>query len=97
MLSEDRQQAYWRGVLRITRALLLLWFLISFIGPWFARDLEGVFIGPFPLSFWMASQGGLALFVAIIACYAWALDRLDSRYWEEDSAPDAQPGGERRP
>lgn len=91
MRIESRQQTYWRGVLQVTRALLLLWFLISFVGPWFARDLEHVFIGPFPLSFWMASQGGLLLFIAIIACYAWALGRLDQGYEErgEEAAADA--------
>lgn len=89
MQNGDRQQVYWRSVLHITRALLLLWFLVAFVGPWFARDLEHVFIGAFPLSFWMASQGGLLFFIAIIVCYAWALERLDRRYVSEESATES--------
>ena len=79
-----KQRAYWRAVLRVTGVLLLLWFLLSFVGPWFAASLGGVQVGYFPLSFWMAAQGALLLFVAIVAVYALAMEHLDARYAAQD-------------
>ena len=76
----ERNRDYWGQVVRLTAVLLGAWFVISFVGPWFARDLEGLGLGAFPLNFWMAAQGALIAYVAIIAIYAWAMDRLDARY-----------------
>ena len=76
----ERKRAYWRKVIRLTTVLLGAWFVVSFVGPWFARDLEGLGLGAFPLNFWMAAQGALIAYVLIIAIYAWAMDRLDERY-----------------
>lgn len=76
----ERKRDYWRKVVRLTTVLLGAWFVVSFVGPWFARDLEGLGLGAFPLNFWMAAQGALIAYVAIIAIYAWAMDRLDERY-----------------
>ena len=76
----ERKRDYWGKVVRLTAVLLGAWFVISFVGPWFARDLEGLGLGAFPLNFWMAAQGALIAYVAIIAIYAWAMDRLDARY-----------------
>ena len=83
----ERQRIFWRRLGRITWSLVGVWFVISFIGPWFARDLEGLSLGSFPLSFWMAAQGALVMYVAIIAVYAWAMERLEERHEQPPEEP----------
>lgn len=68
---------YWRRVQRITGALLALWLLVTLVGPWFARDLDRVRCFGFQLSFWMASQGALLVYLAIIVVYALLMDRIE--------------------
>lgn len=82
---------YWRRVQRITTALLVLWGLVSLVGPWFARDLATVQVFGFPLSFWLASQGALLVYLGIIVAYALAMDRLDAHF----GRPAAGEGGDR--
>lgn len=70
---------YWRHTLRITAALLLLWLVATFGGAYFARDLDFDFFG-WPFSFWMASQGALLLYLAIVGAYALWMRRLDRQH-----------------
>lgn len=74
--SEQLYRRYWRLTRRLTLALLLLWWLVSFVLTYFARELDFEFLG-WPFSFWVAAQGSLVVFGLIIAVYAWAMDRLD--------------------
>lgn len=70
--------AYWRRVGRLTVALLAVWLLVTLVGPWFADETDGLQVFGFPLSFWVASQGALVLYVVITVVYAVAMDRLDA-------------------
>jgi putative solute:sodium symporter small subunit len=81
--ADVRKRAYWRRTLRITSALLAVWFVVTFGVGFFARDLQFSLFG-WPFSFWAAAQGALVLYVLIIAAYAWAMERLDSRYEAEE-------------
>lgn len=75
--------ALWRRNVRITLALLLLWFLASFGIAFFARELSFTVMGG-PFSFWMASQGTLLVFCLIIWAYARAMDKLDAEADQAD-------------
>jgi putative solute:sodium symporter small subunit len=80
MNLSDQQRAYWRANLMLTSALLLLWFLVTFVVAYFAAPLnEYTFLG-FPLSFYIFSQGALIVFVLIVGFYVWAMNRLDRKY-----------------
>lgn len=68
--------AHWRRTCWLTAVLLLVWFLAGFVGVYFAADLRQRFFG-WPLGFWMASQGALLVFLAVVVVYAWAMGRLD--------------------
>ena len=68
--------AYWRKNLRITAALLAIWFVVTFVVTFFARELRFSFFG-WPFSFWMAAQGALLVYLALIGFYAWFMNRLD--------------------
>ena len=75
-----RHRAYWRINLILTASLLAVWFLITFVTGYFARELnEYSFLG-FPLSFYIFSQGALIIFLIIIGIYVWVMNRLDRRF-----------------
>ncbi|WP_077037537.1 DUF4212 domain-containing protein [Pelomonas sp. KK5] len=80
MTGEDqsaRNRRYWQRTCRLTAALLLLWALVCFGLTWFARELSGWRFFGWPFSFWVAAQGALFVFLAIVVFYAWAMNRLD--------------------
>ena len=75
-----RHRIYWRINLILTASLLAVWFLITFVTGYFARELnEYSFLG-FPLSFYIFSQGALIVFLIIIGIYVWVMNRLDRRF-----------------
>ena len=79
MQSESRRQEYWSRNLRITAILLALWFIVTFVIGWFARDLSFNFFG-WPFAFWVGAQGALVLYVWIIWYYASYMNRLDKEF-----------------
>jgi putative solute:sodium symporter small subunit len=79
MQLTERHKKYWKLNLRITALLLALWFLVTFVMGWYARELnEFSFLGP--LGFYMSAQGSLIIYVAIIGFYARYMNRLDREY-----------------
>ncbi|MEZ5647019.1 MAG: DUF4212 domain-containing protein [Burkholderiaceae bacterium] len=79
MPLEDRHQRYWRRNLRITSVLLLIWFGVSFVVSFFARELSFKFFG-WPFSFWVGAQGALVVYCLVIGFYAWYMNRLDVQH-----------------
>lgn len=69
-------QRHWRCTRRLTTALLAVWFVVTFGGAWFARDLTTAFNG-WPFSFWLAAQGALIVYALLVWGYARAMARLD--------------------
>ncbi len=69
-------QRYWHKTLRVTAMLLFIWFVVTFVAMYFARDLSFNFFG-WPFSFWVAGQGALVVYVLIIGYYAYYMNRLD--------------------
>jgi putative solute:sodium symporter small subunit len=57
-------------------SLLVLWAAVSFGFCFFARDLDFMVAG-WPFNYWMAAQGTVLVFIAILAFYAWAMNRID--------------------
>jgi putative solute:sodium symporter small subunit len=68
--------AYWRRNLRITGALLAVWFVVTFVATYFARQLSFSFFG-WPFGFWVAGQGALLVYLLLIGLYARAMNRLE--------------------
>jgi putative solute:sodium symporter small subunit len=60
-----RHQEYWSKNLRITALLLGIWFFVTFVLVYFARDITFNFFG-WPFSFWVAAQGALVVYCLII-------------------------------
>lgn len=82
-LTETHRQ-YWRKNLRITAILLAIWFVVTFVVAYFARELSFSFLG-WPFSFWVGAQGALVVYVAIIGYYAWYMNKLDVEHGVEES------------
>ena len=80
MRSSVKHREYWRKNLALTTLLLLIWFVVTFVASYFARELNGlVFLG-FPFGFYMAAQGALIVYVLIVWYYARTMNRLDQEY-----------------
>lgn len=69
---------YWRRTRRITLGLLLLWGLATVACCLYANELNQVVVMGFPLGFYMAAQGLLLWFLAIVGFYALYMDRLEA-------------------
>ncbi|MBA2722764.1 MAG: DUF4212 domain-containing protein [Methylibium sp.] len=79
MQITENQREYWRKNLRITGILLAIWFVVTFVMAYFARDLNFNFFG-WPFSFYMGAQGSLIVYVIIIGFYARYMNRLDQEH-----------------
>jgi putative solute:sodium symporter small subunit len=75
-----KHHEYWRKNLFITAVLLLVWFVVTFVEGWYARELNNISFLGFPLGFYMSAQGSLIIYVVIIGIYAWYMNRLDKEY-----------------
>jgi putative solute:sodium symporter small subunit len=80
MQLTQRHEEYWRRNLRITAILLSIWFVVTFVASYFARELNEIVIFGFPLGFYMGAQGALIVYVVIIGFYARYMNRLDKEY-----------------
>ena len=80
MQLTERHKEYWHKNLVITAVLLAIWFVVTFVEAWFARDLNTVSFMGFPLGFYMSAQGSLVVYVVLIGVYAWYMNRLDKEY-----------------
>jgi putative solute:sodium symporter small subunit len=68
---------YWRRTRRLTACLLAVWFLVTFGVIFFARELSGITLFGWPVSFYMAAQGTILVYVIIVGVYAWRMRQLD--------------------
>ena len=62
--------------LQLKAALLVVWALVSFGACFFARDLQTTVAG-WPIGYWVASQGAVFVFMAIVVAYAWAMTHFE--------------------
>ena len=82
----EAQEKHDPRVLALKAGLLAVWATVTFGVCWFARDLQFL-IGPWPFGYWMAAQGAVLVFIAIVAFYAAAMNRLAP----EDNEPPTGP------
>lgn len=75
--------------LKLKAGLLLLWALVSFGATYFARDLQVLVFGGWPLGYWIAAQGAVLVFIAIVVVYGWAMNRFERQDAERIAASDA--------
>jgi putative solute:sodium symporter small subunit len=79
MQLTQKHVEYWNRNLKMTSFLLAIWFVVTFVFGWYARELNEInIIGP--LGFYMGAQGSLIIYVAIIWFYARYMNNLDQEY-----------------
>ena len=81
-----------RGSWRLHAVLLALWFAASFGVVFFVRDLQAVVAG-WPVGFWFAAQGSVAVFIAILVFFAWRKNRQEDAPSPEAAATLAADAG----
>jgi putative solute:sodium symporter small subunit len=80
-LTQEQREAYWKYNVRLTTILLVIWFVVTYLlgGIW-AGTLNEIQILGFPLGYYMAAQGSLAIFVIEIAIYAKLMNAKDLEF-----------------
>jgi len=84
--QQQRRKAYWQANLRILAILMTIWFVVSFgCGILFVEPLNEFKLGGFKFGFWMAQQGSIYVFVALIFVYVRLMNKLDREFNFDDS------------
>ena len=86
-LTDRQKDAYWRYNVKLTTILLVIWFVVTYLisGLW-ASWLNQYSVLGFPMGYYMAAQGSLAIFVVEIAVYAYLMNRKDEEYGIREEA-----------
>ena len=86
-LTDRQKEEYWRYNVKLTTILLVIWFVVTYLisGLWAGWFNQYTFLG-FPLGYYMAAQGSLAIFVIEIAVYAYLMNRKDAEYGIREEA-----------
>lgn len=80
MQLSAKHEEYWSRNLKLTGILLAVWFFVTFVLGYFARELSSITLLGFPLSFYIGAQGSLIVYVLIIWYYARYMNDLDNEY-----------------
>lgn len=82
-------KGYWKENVSLVLKLLSIWFIVSFgMGVFFADYLDRFQFFGFRLGFWMAQQGSIYVFVALIFVYVSKMNKLDKKYGVEEDDDD---------
>ncbi|NET32651.1 MAG: DUF4212 domain-containing protein [Cyanothece sp. SIO1E1] len=80
-MNSDQRRAYWRANKALIRNLLMIWALASLVfSILLVQPLNNFTLGNLPFGFWMAQQGSIFVFVALIFIYAVQMDKLDQQF-----------------
>ena len=66
--------------MKMTAVLLVIWFVVTYVVGWYARELNELVIFGFPFGFYMGAQGSLIIYVIMIFYYAIRMNKLDKEY-----------------
>ncbi|GAB4507581.1 MAG: DUF4212 domain-containing protein [Sulfuricaulis sp.] len=80
MQLSERHKEYWRRNMKMTAILLVIWFVVTYVVGWYARELNELVIFGFPFGFYMGAQGSLIIYVIMIFYYAIRMNKLDKEY-----------------
>lgn len=88
MQLTEKHQEYWQKNLRMTGLLLGIWFVVTYVFSYFARELNEITVLGFPLGFYFGAQGALIIYVVIIWYYARYMNNLDQEYGVHEGEDD---------
>ncbi len=79
-ITPEVRAAHWAKTKNLTFIVLILWFIFSFVVHWYADSLNAASFMSFPLGFYMAAQGSLAVFVVLIFWLAHRQGQIDEEF-----------------
>ncbi|GAB1541499.1 DUF4212 domain-containing protein [Scytonema sp. NUACC21] len=80
-MDREQSRAYWRANTALIRNLLIIWALVSLgFSILLVQPLNTIRFFGVPFGFWMAQQGSILIFVALIFIYAFQMDKLDRKH-----------------
>ncbi len=84
--QQDRLRAYWKENFRLIAILTVIWAVVTFAHPPFAKALNNIqILTGFPLGYWLSSQFSITVFVILIFFYAIRMNRVvDPKYGFND-------------
>jgi putative solute:sodium symporter small subunit len=82
MAEVDKKSAeeYWKYNIRLTTFTLIVWFVVTYVCSFFAKELDQIVIFGFPMGYYMGAQGSLIVFVWLIFNYAFKMNKADEKY-----------------
>lgn len=80
MQLSEKHHEYWRKNLKVTAILMLIWFIVTYVVGFYAREFNSITFFGFPLGFYMGAQGALIIYVVMIFYYASYMNKLDNKY-----------------
>ncbi|MCB1472682.1 MAG: DUF4212 domain-containing protein [Rhodobiaceae bacterium] len=82
--NADARARHWEKTRNLTILVLIVWFILSMLAPWFADSLNSMTFLGFPLGYYMCVQGSLIGFVALIWFQNWRQDGIDDEFGVAD-------------
>ncbi len=82
--SPEDNAAHWRASRNLTILVLFIWAIFAFVVHIFAATLNQFSFLGFPLGYYMAVQGSLAVFVLLIFFHNWRQDAIDEAFRHDD-------------
>ncbi|MBF0354093.1 MAG: DUF4212 domain-containing protein [Alphaproteobacteria bacterium] len=73
-------KTYWSRSSRLAWMVLGFWFIFSFLVHLFTPSLNEIRAAGFPMGYYMATQGSLAVFVMTILYYAMRQNAIDEAF-----------------
>lgn len=84
IMIDKNHRDYWNKNLKYLAILLSIWFTVSYgCGILFVEELNKIRLGGFKLGFWFAQQGAIYVFIVLIFCYVFLMNRLDRAHGVE--------------
>jgi putative solute:sodium symporter small subunit len=76
-MNETPSARYWRRTRLLTFFLSTVWAVLTFGVVFFARQISGLTLFGWPLSFYMAAQGLVFAYLILIGIYVLGMQKLD--------------------
>ena len=76
-MSQGNGDRHWARTSTLMWIMLAMWIFFSFVIHMFVNQLNAIKFLGFPLGFYMAAQGSLIVFVAMLFWFARAQDKID--------------------
>ncbi len=82
--TPEANAAHWIKTRNLTFLVLAIWFIFAFVVHVFAKGLNELSFLGFPLGYYLAVQGSLAIFVVLIFFQNWRQDAIDEEFGQDD-------------